>query len=84
MGSILATSFYAKGNTITPVKVGAINFSIGIVLKIVGFVKFGVIGIAMGMTVYYILDVLVMYLLLERELNVVISNSSLSQRDIVR
>ena len=70
MGSILATSFYAKGNTSTPIKAGVITYFLCVGLKIVGFIKFGVVGIAIGTTVNFMLDILVMYMLLERELRI--------------
>jgi peptidoglycan biosynthesis protein MviN/MurJ (putative lipid II flippase) len=68
MGQILSATFYAKGNTVTPTKIGILGYTVGIVLKIMAFLTLGLIGIAIGTTLYYFLNVLLMYLLLEREL----------------
>ena len=65
MGQVLASSFYAKGNTTTPTKIGAFGFTIGIILKIGGFYLWGVLGIAIGTSLYYFLNlVLLRYILL--------------------
>lgn len=74
MGQILSTAFYAKGNTLTPTKVGVTGFSLGIVFKIIGFYSFGLIGIAVGTTLYYFLNAFLLYVLLERGLNDVMSS----------
>ncbi|MHB8171591.1 MAG: lipid II flippase MurJ [Thermincolia bacterium] len=69
MGQILSAAFYAKGSTVTPTRIGAMGFTLGIVLKVTGFYLFGLIGIAIGTTLYYMLNVLVLYIFLERELH---------------
>lgn len=65
-GQLFASSFYAFGNTGSPTRVGIIGFSAGIVFKIGGFLLFGVIGIALGTTCYYLLNAILMQLLLKR------------------
>jgi putative peptidoglycan lipid II flippase len=74
MGQILSTAFYAKGNTLTPTKVGITGFSLGIVFKVIGFYSFGLIGIAVGTTLYYFLNAFLLYVLLERDLHDVMSS----------
>jgi putative peptidoglycan lipid II flippase len=74
MGQILSTAFYAKGNTLTPTKVGITGFSLGIVFKVIGFFSFGLVGIALGTTLYYFLNVFLLYVLLERGLHDVMSS----------
>lgn len=74
MGQILSTAFYAKGNTLTPTKVGVTGFSLGIVFKVIGFFSFGLIGIAVGTTLYYFLNAFLLYVLLERGLHDVMSS----------
>jgi putative peptidoglycan lipid II flippase len=68
MGQIASAAFYAKGNTATPTMVGVIGFTLGIVSKVVGFFQFGLVGIAAGTTLYYLLNMIVLLILQKREL----------------
>ena len=68
MGQITSAAFYARGDTTTPTVVGAIGFTIGIILKVVGFFHFGLVGIAAGTTLYYILNMVVLLIIQLREL----------------
>lgn len=52
-GRIVASSFYAKGNTTTPTKLQVITSTFGIFLKLGGFYLWGVLGIAIGTSIYY-------------------------------
>jgi peptidoglycan biosynthesis protein MviN/MurJ (putative lipid II flippase) len=65
-GQILASTFYAKGDTLTPTRIGVVGFTIGIVLKIAGFTHFGLIGLAMATSVYYVLNAATEFVVLER------------------
>ena len=56
MGQVLSTSFYAKGDTRSPTKIGVIGFTVGVFLKAAGFYLWGIIGIAIGTTLYYLLN----------------------------
>ncbi|MFX1671521.1 lipid II flippase MurJ [Paraburkholderia sp. A2WS-5] len=67
-GQILSTSFFAMSDTTTPTKVGVIGFTIGIALKIAGFMLFGVWGVAISTGVYMAFNSLVMYWILNRRL----------------
>ena len=67
VGQILASSFYAKGNTATPTKLLILSFTIGIFLKLGGFYFWEVLGIAIGTSLYYFLNlILLKYSLLIR------------------
>ena len=68
-GQILASSFFAQGDTRTPTRIGVVGFTLGVGLKIAGFLIAGVIGIAVGTTIYYILNALALWYFLERSLH---------------
>ncbi len=58
VGIILTSVFYSIGDTKTPTRVGVISFTIGIVIKIIMFYFFGIIGLALAVTFYYIIYIL--------------------------
>jgi len=53
-GQMSTTSFFALGNTVTPTKVGVIGFALGVPLKVLLFWKWGVLGLAVGTSLYYL------------------------------
>jgi putative peptidoglycan lipid II flippase len=65
-GQIVATSFYAKGDTRTPMRIGAFWFTVGIALKLAGFYLFGIWGIALGTSLSYLASAAAQQLALER------------------
>jgi len=75
LGQILSSSFYAKGNTRTPTKIGIFGFTVGLGLKVVGFLYWGVLGIAAGTSLYYLLNAFLLKLALKQRLKKRISDS---------
>jgi putative peptidoglycan lipid II flippase len=71
-GQIVSSAFYSMGNTATPTRVGMVGFTIGIALKAVGFMELGIVGIAVGASAYYLFNVGVLFVLLERRLRLAI------------
>lgn len=56
VGQIISSAFYATGDTRTPTRIGVAGFTAGMVLKVLGFWLWGVLGIALGTTLYYFLN----------------------------
>ncbi len=74
VGQVLSTAFYAKGDTKTPTRIGIAGFTIGIVLKIFGYLHSGILGIAVGTTLYYLLNAYLLHRSIERDLHAAIGN----------
>lgn len=68
LGQILSNGFYAKGNTRTPTMIGILGFAIGLVMKVVGFWYWGILGIAVGTSLYYLLNVFLLKFALQKNL----------------
>jgi len=79
LGQILSSSFYAKGNTRTPTKIGVFGFTIGLGLKVAGFLYWGILGIAAGTSLYYLLNAFLLKLVLKQRVNKRISESIKAQ-----
>ncbi len=56
LGQIFSTCFYAKKDTKTPTVIGIIGFTLGIGFKLGGFYLWGVIGIAAGTSLYFLIN----------------------------
>lgn len=68
-GSIIVSAFYAMGDMKTPMKIGFLGFIVSILLKTVLFLLYGLKGMAIATSLYYMMNALVMFLLLERKVN---------------
>lgn len=67
-GTIAVSAFYAMDDTHTPVRVGLIGFLFGVFLKSVGFLMFGLIGLAIATSIYYLCNMIAMCFLLEKKI----------------
>ncbi len=67
-GQIVAASFYAKGDTRTPVQIGAIGYTVAVLLKVPAFFLFGVGGVAAVASLQYVVSAAVQYAVLDRRL----------------
>ncbi len=76
VGQILASSFYAKGNTGTPTRIGVFGFTLGLGLKAAGFWLWGVLGIAAGTSLYYLINAFLLKLSLSKKLSRRIADAS--------
>lgn len=68
IGQVLASSFYALADTKTPTKASIVGFTCGIGFKIGGFMWGGLVGLALGTTAYFFLNLVLLTTLLERKL----------------
>ncbi len=68
-GQVFSNTFYICGDTKTPTRVGVVGFTIGILLKIVGFWGFGVVGVALASGIYSTGNSVVMLRILRRRLD---------------
>jgi putative peptidoglycan lipid II flippase len=70
LGSIMANSFYAAGDTRTITIFAMVSFTIGIGLKIVGARLFSFYGIALATSLYFMLTPIIGFTILQRKLKV--------------
>lgn len=64
--SALTSAFLAQGDTKTPARIGVQVFTFGFALKIAGFYVAGIKGIAMAVTLWAVLQAIIMWVVLER------------------
>jgi putative peptidoglycan lipid II flippase len=63
-----AGAFYGMGNTKTPTKVSTVLYTLYIPIKILAFMKFGLIGLAVSMSSYFLTNSVSQFWLLRRKL----------------
>lgn len=68
VGSILATGFYAHGDTKTPALIGIVGFTGSLLLKALGFRLLGLVGLALAGSIHVCLTAIALYVALERKL----------------
>lgn len=66
MGVITSKTFYAMGDTRTPTRMSIITYTIYIPAKVLGFMYYGLIGLALVASIYLFVNLIVQVLLLER------------------
>ena len=68
-GAVPVAAFYALGDTRTPVKLSIASFIVGIGLKSAGFLWLGLPGLALATSAYYVGNMFVIAVFLERRLH---------------
>ncbi len=68
MGAVTSSAFYAKGDTVTPTRIGVVNFTLYLPVKIFCYYRFGIEGLAISVTVYYLLSLLLQLYFLKKHL----------------
>lgn len=64
-GPVLVSVFYAFNDTKTPVVIGIAGFILGLFLKWIFFLSYGLIGIAIATSTYFIFNILLFLVLIE-------------------
>ena len=62
-----AGAFYGMGNTKTPTKISTVLYTLYIPIKILAFIKFGLLGLAVSISSYYLTNSVVQLWLLRRK-----------------
>lgn len=65
VGQVLASTFYALADTKTPTTASIVGFTFGLGFKILGYAWGGVVGLALGTTLYFMLNLVLLTTLLE-------------------
>ncbi|MGB9178295.1 MAG: lipid II flippase MurJ [Pyrinomonadaceae bacterium] len=66
VGQITSVAFYAMGDTKTPTRLYIWTFSLYIPIKIIAFLYYGLIGLAITTSIYFVLNFLVQLVILEK------------------
>lgn len=66
LGQITASSFYARGDTTTPVRISILTYTAYIPFKVAAFYLYGVIGLALVTSIYYVVNLSLQIFFLER------------------
>ena len=65
IGSITTSSFYARGDTRLPTRLGMITYTIYIPIKIIAYSLGGVLALAISVSAFYLVNLLLQYFYLE-------------------
>src|SRR5206468_788337 len=68
MGQISATAFYAKGDTRTPTRLGIWTYSVYIPIKVLLFLRHGLIGLAASTSIFMLVNLALQVTILEKRL----------------
>ncbi|MEG8052032.1 lipid II flippase MurJ [Sphingomonas aurantiaca] len=60
LGSLASGAFYARGDTRTPTILGSLSFTIAIGLKILMFWLYGLVGVAIAISLYYAMSLVML------------------------
>jgi putative peptidoglycan lipid II flippase len=66
VGSVSSSAFYAKGDTQTPTRLSVVTFTVYIPIKIGAFFLFGLLGLAVSITLLYLVNAGLQVALLRR------------------
>lgn len=67
LGQISSSSFYARGNTVTPTRISMVSYTAYLPAKVIAFYIWGVAGLAVATSIYCMLNFGLQFYLLEKE-----------------
>jgi putative peptidoglycan lipid II flippase len=65
MGVVTSKTFYAMGDTTTPTRMSIVTYTLYIPAKVLGFYRYGLVGLAVVTSAYLFLNLVIQILLLE-------------------
>jgi putative peptidoglycan lipid II flippase len=65
MGQITSTTFYAMGDTRTPTRMSIVTYTLYVPAKVIGFMYYGLMGLAAVTSIYLFVNLTIQILLLE-------------------
>ena len=68
VGQITSVVFYSAGDTTTPTRLGIITFTIYVPLKILAFLRFGLTGLAVSSSIFFLSNVVLQYAFIGKKL----------------
>lgn len=68
LGQITSAAYYAAGDTRTPTRLGIITFTCYVPLKVLAYIRFGLIGVAVATSVFAIANLLLQMAFMKRAL----------------
>lgn len=68
VGQVTSIVFYSAGDTRTPTRLGIITYTIYVPLKILAFLKFGLIGLAVSSSIFFLGNVALQYAFIARKI----------------
>jgi putative peptidoglycan lipid II flippase len=68
VGQITSVAFYAMGDTKTPARLSVVSYIIYVPLKIIVFLRYGLLGLAITTSIYCIVSSLLQFFIVERKI----------------
>lgn len=65
MGQITSTTFYAMGDTSTPTRMSIVTYTLYVPAKVMAFIHYGLMGLAVVTSIYLFVNLIIQVLLLE-------------------
>lgn len=69
LGQMSASAFYACGNTRTPTKMSVINYTIYVPFKIIAYMMWGIKGLALSTSIYFLFNSIILIILFGKMIN---------------